>query len=71
MRKPNAVLTASTAIQSVYHREKENTLVVNMTDGTYLEYEDVPKKVYEEFLEAESKGSFFNRRIRNSYSVRK
>ncbi len=35
-------------------------------DGTWG-YSGVPKKIYEEFLKAESKGGYFNRYIRNSY----
>lgn len=37
--------------------------------GTYI-YEDVPESVYTDFLNASSKGSFFNKYIRDEYTFR-
>ena len=62
----------SWAIQDITFDEKTLILSVHMMEGTKgqgktLRYADVPKRVFEEFISAESKGKFFNSRIRNTY----
>jgi hypothetical protein len=44
-----------------------NNLVVNVNGSNY-EYRDVPEEVYEEFKNAKSKGTFYNTKIKNTYS---
>jgi hypothetical protein len=62
----------SWAIQDVTYHEIHEELTIHMQEGTKgqgkkLVYSHVPKSVFEEFLKAESKGKFYNSRIRNSY----
>lgn len=57
----------SSAIHSVDYTDRA-TLIVYMSDGSKLEYGDVPKGVYDSFLKAESKGKFFNAHVRNTYA---
>ena len=65
-------VNASWAVQDVTYHESVEELTVHMQDGPKgqgkkLVYGMVPKKIFEEFLKAESKGKFFNSRIRNVY----
>lgn len=53
-----------------YFEEKAQLKVKFVSGGSYL-YEAVPKKVYEAFINADSKGSYFARNIRNKYKSRK
>jgi hypothetical protein len=55
----------SDSLQAVGYRE--GTLEVEFTTGTVYQYFDVPDRVYEELMAAESKGGFFNRRIRDHF----
>jgi hypothetical protein len=57
----------SSAIRSVgYHR---GLLEVEVESGDVYRYFDVPRDVFLELMQAESKGAFFNARIRDSYRV--
>ena len=47
------------------------TLTVEFGDGTSYTYDSVPKEVYQELLHADSKGVFYNERIRNAYPSRR
>lgn len=44
-------------------------LNVEFTNGDKFYHTNVPKSTYQELLAAESKGSFYNARIRNRYSA--
>lgn len=57
----------STAIHRIDYTDQE-VLVIYMVDGSKLEYGNVPRSVFNEFLKADSKGRFFNLHIRNTYS---
>jgi hypothetical protein len=46
---------------------EESTLEVEFTTGTVYQYFDVPERVFEELMAAESKGGFFNSQIRGHY----
>ena len=57
----------SSAIRAVdYDGKRSRLLVVFRESGRYA-YLNVPKGVYDAFLAAESKGSFFNEEIRDRY----
>ena len=58
----------SSAIRRVSYDENANLLTVTFTQtGTYT-YFGVPPFRYEQFLQAESKGSYFNRHIKDRYA---
>jgi hypothetical protein len=57
---------ASTAIAAVTYTS-EAVLEVEFTSGATYRYFAVPAQLFHEFLTAESKGVFFNRRIRPCY----
>jgi hypothetical protein len=57
----------SRAIQRIeYDAGLRKLLVIFLETGAYT-YFDVPRQVYERFLDAPSKGQFFNEKIRDRY----
>lgn len=72
MTKQTVKVKSSSAIQDVTYNDQTKVLSVHMQPGTKggndrSDYADVPKEVFEEFLKADSKGRFYNTRIRNNY----
>ena len=61
----------SSHLKSVGYNEKAEELEVEFQSGEVYRYFAVPPVVYEELLSAESKGKFFNSRIRGMYQVEK
>lgn len=55
----------SSHIQSVGWDSQNKQMVVEWKHGTYA-YK-TPKKVYDDLMKAESKGSFFNKNVRPNY----
>lgn len=47
----------------------DGTLEIEFTSGEVYRYRDVPDLVYRQLLRAESKGTFFQERIRDRYDV--
>lgn len=66
----NRIPVASTVIAAVAY-SAEASLDVEFTSGTTYRYFAVPAQLVHEFLSAESKGVFFNRRIRPCYPCMK
>jgi len=58
----------SQAIRSVGYRA--GTLEIEFVHGDVYRYLGVPQLVYLQFMRAESKGAFFNERIRDCFEVR-
>jgi hypothetical protein len=61
----------STVIADFSYSERNAELVVKFRSGKRYAYERVPSVVYVEFCNAGSKGSFFNRQIRDRYPTRR
>lgn len=66
-------VTSSWAVQDITYDQKSKILTVHMLDttkggGKRLNYADVPVSVFNEFIKAESKGGFFNKHVRNTYT---
>ena len=57
----------STSLESVGYDSTEQVLEVEFKHGAVYEYLEVPADVFEAFLAAASKGSFFNSDIKHSY----
>jgi len=58
----------SSSIADVKYDPVTRLLIVHFVKGGYFEYHEVPEAVYRDFMEAPSKGKFFNMNIRNSYA---
>lgn len=59
----------SEAIRSLGYRSL--TLEVEFTEGGVYQYFSVPKKIFLEFIRAESKGRYFQEQIRDRFQYRK
>ena len=46
-----------------------NDMVVTLNSNKSYKYASVPKATYDKFLKASSKGQFFNRNIRDKFTV--
>lgn len=68
MTVPQLSPVDSTSIAAIGYDATERTLWVRFVTGATYRYSDVPPATYEEFLEAESKGRYFNSEIRDAYS---
>jgi hypothetical protein len=57
----------SSVFTSAAYRRDQRQLYLRFHDGDIYRYFDVPPQRYKEFLEAESKGQYFARNIRNQF----
>lgn len=69
-RIPRYPAMPSTAIRFISYDEDAERLSVTFVTGRLYLYERVPREVYEKFLSAPSRGSFFNSEIRDRYEYR-
>ena len=63
--KPVAV--NSSLLANVSYDAGQSVLQLQLCDGAIYRYFDVPPVIYEDLLAAESKGSYFNREIRDCF----
>ncbi len=61
----------SSSIKSVGYDPATLSLEVEFEDSTVYVYSDIRQDVRDEFIAAESKGSFFNMRIKDQYAFRR
>jgi lysyl-tRNA synthetase class 2 len=61
----------SAAIRAIDYDETHHRLRVRFVSGQRYEYDDVPPRVHRSFLQAGSKGRFFQEEIRDRYAYRK
>ncbi|CAN7482590.1 KTSC domain-containing protein [Phenylobacterium sp. LjRoot225] len=61
------MLVESTAVHAIDYDPRRQTLWVTFVSGERYLYLDVPAEVHQAFLEAESKGRFFQAQIRGRY----
>lgn len=58
---------ASTNILSVGYDETTSTLEVEFNSGSIYQYYNIEPALYEQFMQAPSKGQFLNVYIKNAY----
>ncbi|ALG69308.1 KTSC domain-containing protein [Beggiatoa leptomitoformis] len=61
-------IISSSAILAISYDATTEILEVEFHDGTVYEYHKVSKGIYDDFMRASSKGTFFNDRIRDAYT---
>lgn len=74
MAKVQMIVVASSNIEAIGHTEnvdKKETLFIRFKNGSCYEYQDVPLKIYTDFLNSESKGRYFHQHISGQYSFTK
>lgn len=64
------ILVDSSAIRAVEYDAHTHVLTVQFTSMQVYDYLDVPESEYLGLLNAESKGSYFSRNIRDRYAFR-
>lgn len=57
----------STAVDAIDYDPAQKALTVTFVSGERYRYRDVPAEVYGAFVDAESKGRFFQAQIRDRY----
>lgn len=68
---PDMQYVVSTNLSRVGYEASNLELHVEFTSGATYVYTQVPEFVFSELMEAPSKGSFFNRNIKDVYSFSK
>lgn len=58
----------SSCVAAVGYDATWRELHVTFRSGRHYVYQDVPASVYEDFLSADSKGTFFNAAVKDCYS---
>lgn len=61
----------SSVLLAVAFSESKKILELEFRSGSIFQYLDVPPSVYQDLLNAESKGRFYNRRIKKHYKSQK
>jgi len=61
----------SSNIEAICYVEDARELQVRFLNGSTYSYADVPQEIYEELLNAPSKGSYLNRMIKGVYNYQK
>jgi hypothetical protein len=64
-------MVVSTEIEWIGYEEKKNMLQVEFIEGGTYQYQNVPKVVFDQFLQAPSHGRFFESSVKGKYSYRK
>lgn len=64
-------MVVSTEIKWIGYEEKQNMLQVEFIEGGIYQYSNVPKYVFEDFLNAESHGCYLEQHIKGRYPYRK
>ncbi len=60
----------SSVVRAIQYDVAARTLTVRLVHGLYV-YEDVPESVYRAFLDAPSKGAFYNSQVRDKSFYRR
>ena len=58
---------ASSNLESVGYDSETETLEVEFSSGSIYQYYNVPDNMYEQLMQADSKGGFLNTHIKNAY----
>lgn len=63
----NVQPVASANVSAIGYDDASLTLEVHFTSGLMYQYFDVPRSIYDELMNAPSKGQYLNLNIRNNY----
>jgi hypothetical protein len=70
MAAPDMVFVDSSSVEAIGYDVDERELWVQFHGGRTYVYSEVPEEVYQEFVQADSKGSYFNRELKPNYAWR-
>ena len=63
----NRLKVESSNLASVGYDESTQTLEIEFNQGAVYQYSEVDKEVYDELMEADSKGKYFNSEIKGAF----
>ena len=64
-------MVLSSEIEWIGYEQKRSMLQVEFIAGGTYQYDNVPERIYKDFLGADSHGIFFESNIKGRYSYRK
>ena len=70
MPLPTMTYVDSTNIEAVGYDQATRDLYLQFRTGKVYVYAEVPVEIHRELLEADSKGSYFNREVRPNFECR-
>jgi hypothetical protein len=68
IERMNRTAVTSSSLASIGYSPTQATLEVEFKHGAIYQYLDVPADVFDAFIAADSKGTFFNRAVKDCYS---
>ena len=68
---PEMIYVDSSNIEAIGYADDAQELHVQFLGGGYYIYHDVPRHIFDELMNAPSKGSFLNREVKNAYQFTK
>lgn len=68
---PEMIYVDSSNIEAIGYDEDAEELHVRFVGGQYYIYHEVPRNIFDDLMNASSKGSFLNREVRNVYRFTK
>lgn len=63
----DGVAVESRLLAGMAYHQDQTILQLEFRDGAVYQYFKVPRQTYQDLLQAESKGAYFNRHIRNFF----
>lgn len=70
MSLPNMIFVDSSNVEAIGYDSGQRDLYVQFQGGRTYIYANVSEQTYNEFLRADSKGSYLNREIKPNYEYR-
>ena len=67
----NHIPVSSSNLRSIGYEPETATLEVEFNNGSVYQYHGVSKEIFDSFMQAGSKGSYFNANIKNNYGTTK
>jgi hypothetical protein len=68
---PEMIYVDSSNIEAIGYDDDAQELHVQFLGGGYYIYHDVPRNIFDELMNASSKGSFLNREVKSVYRFTK
>lgn len=68
---PEMIYVDSSNIEAIGYDDDAQELHVQFLGGRYYIYHDVPRNIFDELMNASSKGSFLNREVKSAYRFTK
>jgi hypothetical protein len=68
---PEMIYVDSSNVEAIGYDDNLQELHVQFVSGGNYIYHDVPRQIFDELMNAPSKGSFLNRQIKNVYQFTK